>query len=167
MKFELTDLGKKLLSSLQAGEQIVFTKAEASAEYSSAPKSLLSVQNVVQSVQLEGVEVDSASGKAKLHLTLTNIGVDTEYDVKQMGIYAKIASGSGTEILYLIGQDSHGERVPAITEKEVEFDYSIQFEWDDSYEIKTDISENDFLKKVELVPITAEQIDKLTKQVSG
>lgn len=149
MKFQLTDLGKNLLSSLQAGERLIFTKAEASAEYSSSPQSLLSVQNKVQDIQIEGVQIDQESKRAKLKMTLTNIGLNSEYDLKQLGVYAKAAAGE--EILYLVGQDSRGERIPAITDKEVEFDYSIWFNYDDAYEIIVSISGNDFLKKQEFI----------------
>ncbi len=145
MKFQLTTQGKTLQSSLQAGKTLTFTKVEGGSTYSQNPEALLAVQSKKQTLQLNEVVIDSESEKAKLSMTLTNIGITEGYDLKQIGIYAKTEDTD--EILFIVGQDSKGETVPAITDKEVEFDYSLWFSYDNSYEINLSVSDNDFVKK--------------------
>ena len=144
MKFTLTDAGKELMASLIHGDPLTFTKAEAGAEFSQEPGKLLAIHDSKQTLQIDAVEIKEQ--KAVLKMTLTNVAVDTEYILKQIGIYAK---GKGSEVLFIVGQDTVGERVPAAADQEVEHDYEGIFAVDTAYEIRAEINANDFIKKKE------------------
>lgn len=149
MRFQLTTQGQRLQALLQAGSRLILTRAEGGSTDSPEPETLTQVLDRKQTLQMNGVEYDAGSGRAKLSMTLSNMGLSEGYDLKQIGIYAKTEDTE--EILYIIGQDSRGEEVPAITEKEVEFDYYLWFAFDNTYEITLSVSENDFVKKTEFV----------------
>ena len=144
MTFKLTDLGKLLEAQLAAGSKPIITRIEGSDAYSSNPEALLAVQDVKQTLQVESVTV--VDGKSHLKFILSNIGLNEEYYLKQIGIYAKQTENS-EEILYFIGQDRKGERLPAISEKEVEFEYDLTITVDNAYEVTVAVSGNDFARK--------------------
>ena len=144
MTFKLTDLGKLLEAQLAAGSKPIITRIEGSDAYSSNPEALLAVQDVKQTLQVEAVTV--VDGKSHLKFILSNIGLNEEYYLKQIGIYAKQTEDS-EEILYFIGQDRNGERIPAISEKEVEFEYDLTITVDNAYEVTVAVSGNDFARK--------------------
>lgn len=144
MTFKLTDLGKLLEAQLAAGSKPIITRIEGSDAYSSNPEALLAVQDVKQTLQVEAVTV--VDGKSHLKFILSNIGLNEEYYLKQIGIYAKQTENS-EEILYFIGQDRNGERIPAISEKEVEFEYDLTITVDNAYEVTVAVSGNDFARK--------------------
>ena len=102
------------------------------------------MQDVKQTLQVEAVTV--VDGKSHLKFILSNIGLNEEYYLKQIGIYAKQTEDS-EEILYFIGQDRNGERIPAISEKEVEFEYDLTITVDNAYEVTVAVSGNDFARK--------------------
>lgn len=144
MKFILTEKGKIMQSQLLLGEKLVFTKAEAGGEYSSVPSKLLSVQNKKQNAQIESVEADGA--KVVISLLLTNVDVSEEYVMKQLGIYAK-TENSQEEILFIVGQDSYGEIVPANTERIVTYHHRISMVQSNAYAVEVVINSGDLVSK--------------------
>lgn len=144
MEFMITKKGKELQANLIAGATLIFTKAEGGTGYSNTPEELLTIQGLKQNLQLDEIEFKKDEGKTKLLLTLSNLSNNTEYILKQVGIYAKTADTE--EILYCIGQDIAGERVPAISEKEISYEYTLFFAFDNAYQVTLDVSDNDFVK---------------------
>ena len=131
MKFYLTEAGSKKLSEIVAGSVMTITKAVASDIVSTEPKKLAEIPGKKQSIQINSVNIDN--GIAVLKLTLSNLEVNQEYQLKQIGIYASFGT---EEILFIVGQDKAGERVPAISDREIEYDYQISFAFDTASEIK-------------------------------
>lgn len=164
MTFKLTELGKLLEAQLAAGSKPIITRIEGSDAYSSNPEALLAVQNVKQSLQVESVTV--VDGKSHLKFILSNIGLDEEYYLKQIGIYAKQTEDS-EEILYFIGQDRNGERIPAISEKEVEFEYDLTITVDNAYEVTVAVNGNDFARKDALDELDKKKIDGAGGDISN
>lgn len=144
MNWVLTQQGRRFNSELQAGDTVTYTRAEASAEYSSNPDALLSIQNKKQDVQLEAVDV--VDGKTVLALLVTNLGITSDYIMKQVGIYAR-SGKTGEEILYIVGQDRYGEMVPAYTDQIVRFKHTLQFSIDNAYNVEIAVNINDFVTK--------------------
>lgn len=156
MDFIITEAGKRLQSKLIAGSTIVFTKAESSDAYSSNPSVLTSVQSKKQKLQIDSVSLEPTTQKVKLTITLSNLSVNEEYRLKQIGLYAKADNES--EILFAVGQDETGEKIPAITAGEVEYDYVLYFKFDNAYNISMDIDINDFVKRSELIKVTKQLV---------
>ncbi len=155
MKFYLTEAGSKKLSEIVAGSVMTITKALASDIVSNEPKKLTEIPGKKQSIQINSVNVDN--GIAVLKLTLSNLEVNQEYQLKQIGIYASFGT---EEILFIVGQDKAGERVPAISDREIEYDYQISFAFDTASEIKISVSANDFIKKVDALNLLNSKVDK-------
>lgn len=155
MKFYLTETGSKKLSEIVAGSVMTITKAVASDIASTEPKKLAEIPGKKQSIQINSVNIDN--GIAVLKLTLSNLEVNQEYQLKQIGIYASFGT---EEILFIVGQDKAGERVPAISDREIEYDYQISFAFDIASEIKISVSANDFIKKVDALNLLNTKVDK-------
>ena len=155
MKFYLTEAGSRKLGDLITGSTITITKVIASDIVSNEPKRLVEVPGRKQSVQINSVSVEN--GFAVLNLTLTNLEVTEEYQLRQMGIYARFGT---EEILFIVGQDRVGEKVPAISEREIEYDYQISFAFDTAAEVKISVSANDFIKKAEALNLLHLKVDK-------
>ena len=155
MKFYLTEAGSRKLGDLITGSTITITKVIASDIVSNDPKRLVEVPGRKQSVQINSVSVEN--GFAVLNLTLTNLEVTEEYQLRQMGIYARFVA---EEILFIVGQDRVGEKVPAISEREIEYDYQISFAFDTAAEIKISVSANDFIKKADAISLLDRKVDK-------
>lgn len=155
MKFYLTEAGSKKLSEVVAGSVMTITKAVASDIVSNEPKKLAELPGKKQSIQINSVNIDN--GIAVLKLTLSNLEVNQEYQLKQIGIYASFDT---EEILFIVGQDKAGERVPAISDREIEYDYQISFAFDTASEIKISVSANDFIKKVDALNLLNSKVDK-------
>ena len=155
MKFYLTEAGSRKLSEVVAGTVMTITKAFASDILSTEPKKLAEIPGKKQSIQINSVNIDN--GSATLKLTLSNLEVAQEYQLKQIGIYASFGT---EEILFIVGQDKAGERVPAISEREIEYDYQISFAFDTAAEVKISVSANDFIKKMEALNLLHLKVDK-------
>ena len=156
MKFYLTETGSKKLSEIVAGSVMTITKAVASDIVSNEPKKLAEIPGKKQSIQINSVNIDN--GIAVLKLTLSNLEVNQEYQLKQIGIYASFGT---EEILFIVGQDKAGERVPAISDREIEYDYQISFAFDTASEIKISVSANDFIKKADALNLLNSKVDKI------
>ena len=155
MKFYLTEAGSRKLGELITGSTITITKVIASDIVSNEPKRLVEVPGRKQSVQINSVSVEN--GFAVLNLTLTNLEVTEEYQLRQMGIYARFGA---EEILLIVGQDKVGEKVPAISNREIEYDYQISFAFDTAAEVKISVSANDFIKKTDAINLLSSKVDK-------
>lgn len=155
MKFYLTEFGSRKLSEVVAGSVMTITKAVASDIVSNEPKKLAEIPGKKQSIQINSLNIDN--GIAVLKLTLSNLEVNQEYQLKQIGIYASFGT---EEILFIVGQDKAGERVPAISDREIEYDYQISFAFDTAAEVKISVSANDFIKKAEALNLLHLKVDK-------
>lgn len=155
MKFYLTEAGSRKLASIVTGSTITITKAISSDIVSSEPKRLVEMAGRKQSLQVNSVNIENDVAVVKL--TLTNLDVTEEYQLKQIGIYARFGT---EEILFIVGQDRVGEKVPAISEREIEYDYQISFVFDTAAEVKISVSANDFIKKTEAISLLDRKVDK-------
>lgn len=155
MKFYLTESGSRKLSEVVAGSVMTITKAVASDIVSNEPKKLAEIPGKKQSIQINSLNIDN--GIAVLKLTISNLEVNQEYQLKQIGIYASFGT---EEILFIVGQDKAGERVPAISDREIEYDYQISFAFDTAAEVRISVSANDFIKKTEAISLLDRKVDK-------
>lgn len=159
MKFKLTDLGKIMEAQLAAGSKPVITRIEASDAFSSNEGALLSVQNKKQDLEIEEIAV--IGGASHLKFVLHNVGLAEEYLLRQIGIYARQQEGA-EEILYIIGQDKAGERVPASSEKLVEYEYDLAIHTENTYEAQVVVKSSYFATKGEM-----EELDRQKVSASG
>ncbi len=155
MKFYLTEAGSRKLASIVTGSTITITKAISSDIVSSEPKRLVEIAGRKQSLQVNSVNIEN--NVAVVKLTLTNLDVTEEYQLKQIGIYARFGT---EEILFIVGQNRAGEKVPAISEREIEYDYQISFAFDTAAEVKISVSANDFIKKTDAINLLSSKVDK-------
>lgn len=143
MKFVLTNAGKEYLARVNAGEIMMhLSRVMTGAGYASYPDILQDLSDPKQQIQLD--EVHSQGYYTNIVCVLTNLELETEYVLKQIGIFAWDEAG---EKLIIIGQDAYGDRIPAITEKEVEYQYNIGMQVSNASEVLFDFSVNDFLRK--------------------
>ena len=146
MKFYLTEAGSRKLASIVTGSTIIITKAISSDIVSSEPKRLVEIAGRKQSLQVNSVNIEN--NVAVVKLTLTNLDVTEEYQLKQIGIYARFGT---EEILFIVGQDRVGE---------IEYDYQISFAFDTAADVKISVSSNDFIKKMEALNLLHLKVDK-------
>ncbi len=143
MIFCLTNAGKKYMARVNAGEVTMhLTKVTAGAGTSSYPEILTSVIDEMQRIQLDAVHSDGEY--TLIECVLTNLELDREYILKQLGIYA---TDGEQEMLIIVGQDLYGDRIPVLADKEVEYQYSIGMRVSNAAEVIFDFSVNDFLRK--------------------
>lgn len=144
MIFCLTNEGKKYIARVNAGEITMhLTRAVAGSGNSSYLDILTSVVDERQQIQLDAVR--SEGEYTFIECLLTNLELDREYVLKQLGIYA--VDDKGEERLIIIGQDQYGDRIPVLSEKEVEYQYNIGMRISNAAEVTFDFSVNDFLRK--------------------
>ena len=155
MKFYLTETGSRKLANVITGSAITITKAISTDIVSAEPKELVEIPGRKQNLQINSVNIEN--NVAVVKLTLTNLDVIQEYQLKQIGIYARFGT---EEILFIVGQDRVGEKVPAISEREIEYDYQISFAFDTAAEVKIAVSANDFIKKVDAINLLNGKVDK-------
>lgn len=143
MEFLLTNEGTKLLSKVVGGASLIFTRAVSGEDISNNSVALVSISNKKQDLVINNlIEKDGLKG---LSITLTNLELRESYRLRQIGIFAKV---EGTEeVLFLVGQDEIGERIPAISTGEVEFNYEVFIKNSSSYQMSLSINSNDFMKK--------------------
>lgn len=144
MIFCLTNEGKKYMARVNAGEITMhLTRAVTGSGNSSYLDILTSVVDERQQIQLDAVR--SEGEYTHIECLLTNLELDREYVLRQLGIYA--SDGTGEDRLIIIGQDQYGDRIPILTEKEVEYQYNIGMRISNAAEVTFDFSVNDFLRK--------------------
>ncbi|MCM1121840.1 MAG: hypothetical protein NC416_04585 [Eubacterium sp.] len=144
MIFCLTNAGKEYMAKVNAGEiQMHLTRAVAGSGSSSYLDILTSVVDERQQIQLDAVR--SEGEYTFIECVLTNLELDREYVLRQLGIYA--SDGVGEDKLIIVGQDAYGDRIPILSEKEVEYQYNIGMRVSNASEVTFDFSVNDFLRK--------------------
>lgn len=144
MNFCLTMAGKEYMARVNAGElQMHLTRAATGSGSSSSLEILTSVVDEQQQIQLD--EVDAQGEYTYITCVLTNLELEREYVLRQIGLYA--ADDAGAEKLVIIGQDPYGDRIPVLSEKEVEYQYNIGMRVSNAAEVVFDFSVNDFLRK--------------------
>ncbi len=144
MIFCLTNAGKEYMAKVNAGEiQMHLTKAVAGSGSSSYLDILTSVVDERQQIQLDAVR--SEGEYTFIECVLTNLELEREYVLRQLGIYA--SDGAGEDKLIIVGQDTYGDRIPILAEKEVEYQYNIGMRISNASEVTFDFSVNDFLRK--------------------
>jgi len=144
MIFCLTNAGKEYMARVNAGEITMhLTRAVAGSGSSSYLDILTGVVDERQQIQLDAVR--SEGEYTSIECVLTNLELDREYVLRQLGIYA--SDGSGADQLIIVGQDAYGDRIPILSEKEVEYQYNIGMRISNASEVTFDFSVNDFLRK--------------------
>lgn len=144
MNFCLTTSGKEYIAKVNAGKmQMHLTRAVTGSGSSSSLEILTGVVDEMQQIQLD--EVVSQGEYTYITCVLTNLELDREYVLRQIGLYA--VDDMGVETLIIIGQDRYGDRIPVLTEKEVEYQYNIGMRVSNAAEVTFDFSVNDFLRK--------------------
>jgi hypothetical protein len=144
VNFVITEKGREIQAKLLEGGRLIYTKAEAGADYSASPTKLLAVQSPKQSVQIESVDVED--GNVKLVLLITNVDLSEEYLLKQIGIYAK-TDDSDEEYLIIIGQDLNGERIPANTDRIVQYYHTLTMTTSNAYSVEVAVNSADLVNK--------------------
>lgn len=144
MIFCLTNAGKEYMAKVNAGEiSMHLTRAVAGSGSSSYLDILTSVVDEQQQIQLDAVHAEGEY--TFIECVLTNLELEREYVLRQLGIYA--SDGSGEDRLIIVGQDQYGDRIPILSEKEVEYQYNIGMRISNAAEVTFDFSVNDFLRK--------------------
>lgn len=132
------------MAKVNASEmQMHLTRAVTGSGISSSLEILTSVVDEMQQIQLDEVTVQGEY--TYITCVLTNLELDREYVLRQIGLYA--IDNMGTEALIIVGQDKYGDRIPVLTEKEVEYQYNIGMWVSNAAEVTFDFSVNDFLRK--------------------
>lgn len=132
------------MARVNAGEITMhLTKAVTGSGSSSYLDILTSVVDERQQIQLDAVR--SEEEYTFIECLLTNLELNREYVLRQLGIYA--TDDKGEEKLIIIGQDQYGDRIPVLSEKEVEYQYNIGMRISNAAEVTFDFSVNDFLRK--------------------
>lgn len=132
------------MARVNAGEiKMHLTRAVAGSGSSSYLDILTSVVDERQQIQLDAVR--SEGEYTFIECLLTNLELDREYVLRQLGIYA--SDGGGEDKLIIVGQDQYGDRIPILSEKEVEYQYNIGMRISNAAEVTFDFSVNDFLRK--------------------
>lgn len=144
MKFVLTNKGLELKAKIEAGAVLNFTKAETGDIYSPIPLELQSVPNARQILDIDSIIVNDDTATVKI--ILSNLENTEEYYIKQLGLYASDPD-TGDEILYIIGQDNIGERVPAITDIQVEYEFNVNIKAGNAASIRFEVNGEAFLRK--------------------
>lgn len=144
MKFLLTEVGREYMARVNAGQMpLHLTKAVAGSGYDPDPEGLIRLTSEKQTIQLD--EVTAEGEYTYIVCVLTNLEWEEEYLLQQLGLYA--ADPTGKETLLIVGQDEIGEFVPAITDREVEYQFYIGVQVSNSAQITFDFNINDFLRK--------------------
>ncbi len=143
MIFCLTNAGREYMARVNAGEiGMHLTRAVTGAGISSYPEILTSVVDEQQQIQLDAVHSDGEY--TIIECVLTNLELGREYILKQLGLYASDGIEEG---LIIIGQDTNGDRIPVLSDKEVEYQYSIGMRISNAADVTFDFSVNDFVRK--------------------
>lgn len=146
MNYMLTNAGIELNAKIQSGAGAVLkiTRAAGASGYSNNAGELSDLLNVKQTIQIEQIVREGIT--VTFGLILSNVGIEEEYILMQIGIYAEDPD-TGKEILYIIGQDARGERVPAISEAQVEYKFNISQKISNTSSVVFETSPSDFLTK--------------------
>ena len=123
MKYILTERGIRYITRVNS--QIInmhLLRADVGTGFSDNPDLLTVIADKKQGLQIDGITAET--DMATIHCTLTNLNVAEEYCLRQIGIVAWDPE-RGREELIIVGQDAEGDRIPAVTEREVQYLYNI------------------------------------------
>lgn len=84
----LTDAGRDILAKALAGDTLTFTRvALGDAPAPETPEALTALVNEVQSVAIQSLDA-IGNGTSKIRAILTNVGLETGYFAREIGVYA-------------------------------------------------------------------------------
>ena len=122
MDFILTNDGAAVMTEAASGKDLVLTRAESGTGYSSAPATMSAVSGKQQDLDIE--EVAFENQETRITVFLSNRLLETGYNLRQIGIYGKIA-GSDQDVLMIVGQQYSGEPIHPISDGEEECRYNV------------------------------------------
>lgn len=156
IKFCLTNKGLEMKARLETGAVLKFTKVETGSAYSLSPEKLTGLLEVSQTLGVNSI--DKKNDVATIKVMLNNINNETEYYLRQMGLYVEDPD-SREDILYIIGQDQVGERIPAISDMQVEFEFNINIRAGNAEKIEFVIDNEEVNNKIESVKESVETLE--------
>lgn len=122
MDYILTNNGAAMMTQVAAGKTLLFTRTESGSGYSASPAVLQSVIDKKQDMFLD--EVIYENKQAVVKSVLSNMQLEEEYQLRQVGVYAKL-EGDETDTLLLIGQQYNGEKIPPYHDGIMQIEYNI------------------------------------------
>lgn len=122
MDYILTNNGAVLMTQVAAGRTILFTRVESGSGYSANAAVLQGVINKKQDMFLE--EVTFENRQAVVKAVLSNMQIEEEYQLRQIGVYAKL-EGDEADTLVIVGQQYNGERIPPYRDGIIQIEYDI------------------------------------------
>lgn len=143
----LTLKGNEALSKVLAGQgKLTVTRIVAGAGYVS-PSTLYNqkdVSNIKQTLEVNRVVTD-ANG-SEISTTLSNINLDTAYNLYQIGVYCK-HTDSDEEFLYLIAQceTDKPDNIPAKTDTVANFSYNLYIQHEGTTQFEVTVNQSGVL----------------------
>lgn len=119
-------------------------QAKTGTGYSDNPEYLTDVIEEKSRAQIADAGIEDST--AVLTVLVSNIGLAEEYRIRQIGIFA-VDDETGEEILFIIGQDETGDKVPAESYGRVEYQYIVHVKVINAANITLDINDSDFVLK--------------------
>lgn len=163
MEYILTENGADLLTKLTTNKNSLhLSQAKTGSGYSNNPEYLTDVVDEKNSVQIADATVEDST--AVLTVLINNEGLTEEYKIKQLGIFA-IDDETGNELLFIIGQDLSGDKIPKESDGRVEYRYVVRLKVSSTTNVVVDVNDTDFvLKKTFNAAIT--DINKKFSEIS-
>ena len=163
MEYILTENGAGLLTKLTTNKNSLhLSQAKTGSGYSNNPEYLTDVVDEKNSVQIADATVEDST--AVLTVLINNEGLAEEYKIKQLGIFA-IDDETGNELLFIIGQDLSGDKIPKESDGRVEYRYVVRLKVSSTTNVVVDVNDTDFvLKKTFNAAIT--YINNLFSEIS-
>lgn len=158
----LTKAGAELLARLTVnGSSLHLTRAKAGAGYSSSPEYLTDVEEERADIQIAdaGMEGDAA----QITVMVTNSGLDMEFKIRQLGIFA-VDDETGVELLFVVGQDIYGDRLPLWNSGRAEYKYVIYLKMSNTAGVVVDVNDSDFVLKKTFYRTVAMLFPQITDQ---
>lgn len=122
MDYILTNNGAALMTQVAAGRTLLFTRMESGSGYSSSPAMLQSVIDKKQDMFLD--EATYENRQAVVKAVLSNMQLEEGYQLRQVGVYAKL-EGDEADTLLVIGQQYNGEKIPSYQDGIIQIEYNI------------------------------------------
>ena len=109
----LTQQGRQLQAKVEAGTKLVITKLKLGSGVLTEGKQLEELRDLVTTKQNVGIAAIEAqdNGMCKVSATISNIGLQAGYYVRELGVFA--TDPDKGEILYLVANDSAPDYLPA------------------------------------------------------
>ena len=163
MEYILTENGADLLTKLTINKNSLhLSQAKTGSGYSNNPEYLTDVIDEKNIVQIADATVEDST--AVLTVLINNEGLAEEYKIKQLGIFA-IDDETGNELLFIIGQDLSGDKIPKESDGRVEYRYVVRLKVSSTTNVVVDVNDTEFvLKKTFNAAIT--DINKKFSEIS-